>query len=141
MVLAGDHRLPGSRDPLPRRCYEAPQVTPAQPAAGLMTRFVLHERRHVAPCDVSLGRGAGHPALPPHGPSKLCFPEDCPLGDVPTALWRTLAILCLHSHWTLLRPCGVELPWTLAPGEREFWLRLLDAAVVTLEATRGGTGM
>jgi len=31
----------------------------------------------------------------------------------------------------------VELPIELPPGEREFWLRLLDAAVATLEAHRG----
>lgn len=66
------------------------------------------------------------------------FPDDVPLRDVPMALWRTLALLCLHSHWTLLRPCRVELPGPLAADEKEFWLRLVDAAVATLEACRGG---
>lgn len=68
----------------------------------------------------------------------LRFPETVSVRDVPQALWRTLVLLCLHSHWTLLRPCRVELPWTLGHGEREFWLRLVDAAVATLEACRGG---
>jgi perosamine synthetase len=70
---------------------------------------------------------------------RLQFPDDVPLRDVPIALWRMLALLCLHSHFALLRPCRVELPGALAPGEREFWLRLVDAAVATLEACRGGS--
>lgn len=67
----------------------------------------------------------------------LSFPESVPLREVPAGLWWTVALLCLHPQWPLLRPCRVELPVELPPGEREFWLRLLDAAVVTLEAHRG----
>lgn len=68
---------------------------------------------------------------------RLSFPASVPLREVPPALWWTVALLCLHPQWPLLRPCRVELPLELPPGEREFWLRLLDAAVITLEAHRG----
>ena len=57
---------------------------------------------------------------------------------VPADLWWLVALLCLHGHWALLRPCRVELPVELAPGERELWLRLLDAAVETMELAAGG---
>lgn len=67
----------------------------------------------------------------------LRFPEGVSLHEVPSGLWWTVALLCLHPQWPLLRPCRVELPVELPPGEREFWLRLLDAAVTTLEAHRG----
>ena len=55
--------------------------------------------------------------------------------ELPEDIWWTVALLCLHGHWALLRPCRVELPVELPPGEREFWLRLIDAAVETLELT------
>jgi hypothetical protein len=42
-------------------------------------------------------------------------------------------LLCLHSHWALLRPCRVELPVALGPGEREFWQRLVDHVTAQLE--------
>ena len=58
--------------------------------------------------------------------------------ELPEDIWWTVALLCLHVHWALLRPCRVELPVELPPGEREFWLRLIDAAVETLERTWGG---
>jgi len=104
-----------------------------------MTRVVVHEpepsasevvfRVDVEPATTLYRTTAFH----------LRFPDAVDVRDVPMALWRTIALLCLHSHWTLLRPCRVELAWTLARGEREFWLRLVDAAVATLEACRGGT--
>jgi hypothetical protein len=56
----------------------------------------------------------------------------------PDRLLWLVALLCLHSQWTLLRPCRIHLPVRLGVGEAEFWLRLLDATVVTLEAHRGG---
>ncbi len=104
-----------------------------------MIRFVLHEP--VVTAHAAVFRWDVEPATALYRRTgfQLRFPDDCPVGDVPIAVWRTVALLCLHSHWTLLRPCRVEVPWGLAPGEREFWLRLLDAAVVTLEATRGGS--
>ncbi|MBV9495063.1 MAG: hypothetical protein JOZ54_12510 [Acidobacteria bacterium] len=52
-------------------------------------------------------------------------------------LWL-LAMLALHPHWVLLRPCRIHLPIRLGAGEKEFWLRLLDATVATLEGNRGG---
>jgi hypothetical protein len=103
-----------------------------------MTRVVLHEPAVAA--HAAVFRWEVEPASDLYRAQEfhLRFPDTLPIGDVPAALWRTVVLLCLHSHWTLLRPCRVELPWRLAPGEREFWLRLCDAAVATLEVTRGG---
>jgi hypothetical protein len=67
----------------------------------------------------------------------LRFPPEVEIGRVPPALWWTVALLCLHAHWNLLRPCRVELPVELAPGEAEFWRRLLEVEAATLEAYRG----
>ncbi|MEO8054234.1 MAG: hypothetical protein ABI768_03725 [Acidobacteriota bacterium] len=67
----------------------------------------------------------------------LEFPASVDVAAVPPALWWRVALLCLHPHWALLRPCEVRLPVRLEPGEAETWLRLVDAAVDTLEATRG----
>jgi perosamine synthetase len=69
----------------------------------------------------------------------LRFPPSVDLTRVPAAVWWRVALLCLHSQWPLLRPCRVVLPVRLDAGEREFWLRLCDAAVVTLEATATAT--
>jgi hypothetical protein len=66
----------------------------------------------------------------------LRFPASVELGSVPATLWWDVALICLHAHWPLLRPCVIELPIRLPPGEAEFWLRLLDAEVVALEADR-----
>jgi hypothetical protein len=59
-------------------------------------------------------------------------------GRLPERVLWLLALLPLHPLWALLRPCRVHLPVRLAPGEREFWLRLLDATVMTLEGNSGG---
>jgi hypothetical protein len=67
----------------------------------------------------------------------LRFPPAVDLGAVPDSLWPRIALICLHSHWVLLRPCRVQLPFTLDAAEIEFWLRLMDASVQTLEAYRG----
>jgi hypothetical protein len=67
----------------------------------------------------------------------LRFPPTVDLGAIPDSLWPRIAFMCLHSHWVLLRPCRVELPFTLDAGEIEFWLRLMDTSVQTLEAYRG----
>ena len=64
---------------------------------------------------------------------SLVFPDGIDLDAVPSALWWRLGLLCLHVHWTLLRPCRVVLPVTLGAAEREFWQRLIDAAVAALE--------
>lgn len=103
-----------------------------------MIRIVLHEP--VVAAHAAVFRWEVEPASDLYRAQEfhLRFPETLSLAAVPAALWRTVALLCLHSHWTLLRPCRVELPWRLATGEREFWLRLCDAAVTTLEASRGG---
>ncbi len=68
----------------------------------------------------------------------LEFPSTVDLTAVPSGLWWRIALTCLHPHWVLLRPCRVVLPVRLAPGEREFWLRLCDAAVWSLEARVDG---
>ena len=66
----------------------------------------------------------------------LRFPSSLDLSAVPESLWWQVALICLHSQWSLLRPCRVRLPFKLRPGEAEVWCRLLDAAVMTLEAYR-----
>ncbi|HUG35801.1 MAG TPA: hypothetical protein VML54_02555, partial [Candidatus Limnocylindrales bacterium] len=66
----------------------------------------------------------------------LRFPPSVDLDAVPGSLWWYVALLCLHPQWPLLRPCVVELPVRLPPGETEFWCRLLEAQVVALEAHR-----
>lgn len=67
---------------------------------------------------------------------RLVFPQSVALTSLPPALWWTVALVCLHSHWVLLRPCRIELPVTLGPGEREFWLRLMEVEGATLDAYR-----
>jgi hypothetical protein len=69
----------------------------------------------------------------------LRFPASIDLAAVPSTLWWYVVLLCLHAQWPFLRPCTVELPIRLPPGEAEFWLRLLDAQVVALEAHRGSS--
>jgi perosamine synthetase len=68
----------------------------------------------------------------------LRFPASVELARIPRALWWRIALLCLHAHWPLLRPCRVVLPVRLPEGEAELWLRLTDAAVASLEAACGG---
>lgn len=67
----------------------------------------------------------------------LSFPETIDLARVPPDLWWTIALVCLHSQWVLLRPCRVVLPVKLRAGEAETWLRLTDAQLTTLETYRG----
>jgi perosamine synthetase len=68
----------------------------------------------------------------------LRFPETVEVAAVPRSLWWRIGLICLHAHWPLLRPCRVLLPVRLPPAEEEFWLRMTDAAVATLEAHAGG---
>jgi hypothetical protein len=70
----------------------------------------------------------------------LEFPPEVRLDTLPERLVWTVFLLCLHSHWTLLCPCRIELPVTLGAGEAEVWSRLLDSYVTTLEAYRGESG-
>jgi perosamine synthetase len=70
---------------------------------------------------------------------ELTFPESVPIDRVPMAVWWRVAIVCLHPHWALLRPCRVVVPVSLDPGEREMWLRLCDAQVATLESLAQGS--
>jgi hypothetical protein len=70
---------------------------------------------------------------------SLSLPAGLDGRDLPASLWWTIMLLCLHSHWNLLRPCTVELPVTLLPGHRAFWLRLLESEMATLAAySQGG---
>lgn len=69
----------------------------------------------------------------------LRFPESIDLAAIPDRVWWTVALLCLHGQWPLLRPCRIHLPVRLGAGESEFWCRLVDAAVATLEAHSGVT--
>jgi hypothetical protein len=70
-----------------------------------------------------------------HDSFRMRFPDTVPIAGVPEGLWWTVALLCLHTHWALLRPCRVELPVTLGPGEAETWMRLVDALVTSLDLT------
>jgi hypothetical protein len=65
---------------------------------------------------------------------RLTFPAEVDLVAVPQALWLRLAMICLHPHWALLRPCRVELPFYLGPRERAFWERLTSTVAVQLVA-------
>lgn len=69
----------------------------------------------------------------------LNFPATVDLARVPRDLWWTIALVCLHSQWVLLRPCRIVLPVRLRAGEAETWLRLTDAQLATLETYRGTT--
>ncbi len=102
-----------------------------------MTRITLHApepSRHAVSFAWSV-----EPPTPMYRATRftLRFPETLDLSRIPESLWWTVFLICLHSHWPLLRPCQVILPVRLRPGELEFWSRLLDAEVVTLEAHRG----
>jgi hypothetical protein len=77
-----------------------------------------------------------HTALYSRTNFSLRLPAGLDGRQLPASLWWTIGLLCLHSHWNLLRPCVVELPVTLLPGHREFWLRLLASEAATLEAYR-----
>jgi hypothetical protein len=66
----------------------------------------------------------------------LRFPEELDLSSVSVGLWWRIALTCLHSHWSLLRPCRVELPGRLGPGEADFWCRLARAGATTMDAYR-----
>jgi hypothetical protein len=68
----------------------------------------------------------------------LRFPPPVVVAAFPDRLLWLLALLCLHPHWALLRPCRIHLPVHLGAGEAELWLRLVDASVITLEGHRGG---
>jgi perosamine synthetase len=71
----------------------------------------------------------------------LRFPPPIEPASFPDRLLWLMALLCLHPHWTLLRPCRVHLPVRLSAGEKELWLRLLDATVITLEGNRRGNNV
>jgi hypothetical protein len=66
----------------------------------------------------------------------LRFPEDVDVSAVSEGLWWRIALICLHSHWPLLRPCRVEMPGRLGAGESAFWHRLSQAVATTLDAYR-----
>jgi hypothetical protein len=64
----------------------------------------------------------------------LKFPESVRLSDVPPRLWWDILLLCLHSHWLLLRPCEIRIPLKLAARERQFWIQLLQNGADTIAA-------
>ncbi len=68
---------------------------------------------------------------------ELRFPSSVDLECVPRGILWIAALALLHPLWILLRPCRVRLPITLSAGEAEFWQRLIDAEIATLEAYRG----
>lgn len=102
-----------------------------------MNHFTLHPPEITA--DSVTFRWSVEPASLLYRASRftLRFPKEIDISSVSESLWWTIALICLHSHWPLLRPCKVFLPVRLGPGEVEFWSRLLDAEVATLETYRG----
>jgi hypothetical protein len=68
----------------------------------------------------------------------LNFPSSVPLERVPKSLWWTVFLLCVHSHWPLLRPCRIRLPVRLEAGTAEVWRRLLKSYASTLDALNPG---
>lgn len=68
---------------------------------------------------------------------ELEFPPAVNIHQIPEALWMRVMMICLHSHWAVMRPCRVVLPCRLPDGEIEFWNRLTDAAAWALETRRG----
>jgi hypothetical protein len=67
---------------------------------------------------------------------RLTFPAAVNLSRVPARLWCDILLICLHTHWLLLRPCEVHLPLILSEPEKRFWLQLLQNAADTLESLR-----
>jgi hypothetical protein len=65
---------------------------------------------------------------------RLTFPATVDLSRVPARLWCDILLICLHTHWLLLRPCEVHLPLILSESEKRFWLQLLQNAADTLES-------
>lgn len=70
----------------------------------------------------------------------LEYPDSVPVSAVPEGVWLRVMLICLYSHWTVLRPCRVVLPRRLPDGEREFWSRMVDAGVWTLENDQDSDG-
>lgn len=64
----------------------------------------------------------------------MSFPDGVDIARVPLALWWRVMMICLHTHWVLLRPCVVEVPVRIGAAEREFWMRLTANVAVQLEA-------
>lgn len=64
----------------------------------------------------------------------LEFPATVVLEGIPNGMWWTVFLLCVHSHWPLLRPCRIRLPVRLGAGEAEVWQRLLQSYSTTLDA-------
>lgn len=64
----------------------------------------------------------------------VAFPDIVDLTRVPKRLWWDIFLLCLHSHWLLLRPCEIHLSLRLGEPLRQFWLKLLRNGLDTLEA-------
>lgn len=67
---------------------------------------------------------------------SLEYPSSVDVSRIPDAVWARVMLVCLHTHWAMLRPCRVVLPFSLSEGELEFWRRMTDAAVWSLETRR-----
>lgn len=68
----------------------------------------------------------------------LELPDSVPLAGVPERLWWTLFLLCVHVHWSLIRPCRVILPVRLDARELALWEALLARYADTLDAVNPG---
>ena len=130
--------------------------------AGGVSPIDTGRREAGSPASSAVSRHESHPALPSRGIptirpismeggapleplSRKLFHSSLSRRDrhsaIPEALWWTVALICLHAHWTLLRPCRVEIPVTLDPDELELWRRLLEVEITTLEGLRGRPGV
>ena len=61
------------------------------------------------------------------------FPATIDISRVSKRLWFDIQMLCLHQHWLLMRPCVIKLPYKLTEPEKQFWLRMMQHALDTLE--------
>ena len=67
---------------------------------------------------------------------SLTFPATTDVSRVSKRLWFDIQMLCLHQHWVLMRPCEIRLPYALTDAEKQFWLRMMQHALDTLETVR-----
>lgn len=66
----------------------------------------------------------------------LRFPAFVDIGKVPDYLWWVIVPACLHPQWMFLRPCRVEFPVALPKEILDFWTRLLEVQLRSLETYR-----
>ncbi|MBJ7354200.1 MAG: DegT/DnrJ/EryC1/StrS family aminotransferase [Thermoleophilaceae bacterium] len=58
----------------------------------------------------------------------ITYPSSIDPAPVPGAIWLRVMMISMYTHWAIMQPVRVVLPRKLGAGEREFWLRMIDAA-------------